>query len=116
VRIQYAAGSVAPETETFFIGVDASPGFTPAVVIVALAAASYRIWSGRTLLDCRLQSSEELEQHCPSCGLARNASGVHRGRHRTLDLVVVKLARRVPIGHPCALHGVRFGGLAQAPG
>jgi hypothetical protein len=76
VRIQYAAGSASPETETFFIGVDASPGFTPAVVIVALAAASYRIWSGRALLDCRLQSSEELEQHRPSRGLARDASGV----------------------------------------
>jgi hypothetical protein len=101
-----------PETETFFIGVDASPGFAPAVAIVALAAASCRILSGSTFLDCRLQSSEELEQHRPARGLARDASGVHRGRHRTLDFVVVKLARRVPIGHPCALHGVRFGGLA----
>ena len=100
------------EIETFFIGVDASAGFTPAVVMVALAAASHRILSGSTLLDCRLQSSEELEQHRPSCGLARNAGGVHRGRHRTLDLVVVKLTRGVPVCHPRTLHGMRFGRLA----
>ncbi len=100
------------EIQTFFIGVDASPDFTRAVVIVALAAASHRILSGSTLLDCRLQSGEELEQHRPSCGLARNASGVHRGRHRTLNFVVVKLTRGVPICHPRALHGMRFGRLA----
>jgi hypothetical protein len=100
------------EIETFFVGVDASPGFTPAVVMVALAAAGHRILSGSTLLDCRLQSSEELEQHRPPRGLARDASGVHRGRHRTLDLVVVKLARGVPVCHPRALHGMRFGRLA----
>jgi hypothetical protein len=41
-----------PEIETFFIGVDASPGFTPAVVMVALAAASHRILSGSTLPGC----------------------------------------------------------------
>jgi len=75
-----------PETETFFISVDASPGFTPAVVMVALATARHRILPGSTLLDFRLQSGEELEQHRPSRGLARDASGVHRGRHRTLDL------------------------------
>ncbi len=101
-----------PEIETFFIGVGASPDLTPAVVMVALAAASHRILSGSALLDCRLQSSEELEQHRPSRGLARDASGVHRGRHRTLDLVVVKLARGVPVCHPRPLHGLRFGRLA----
>src|SRR5216684_5256306 len=83
-----------------------------AIVIVALAAASPRKLPGSTLLDCRLQSSEELEQHRPSRGLARDASGVHRGRHRTLDLVVVKLTRGVPVCHPRALHGMRFGRLA----
>jgi hypothetical protein len=80
--------------------------------MVALATASHRILPGSTLLDCRLQSGEEFEQHRPSRGLARDASGVHRDRHRTLDLVVVKLARGVPVCHPRALHGMRFGRLA----
>jgi hypothetical protein len=112
VLMEYAVGSASPEIETFFAGgVDASSSFAPAVVI-ALAAAGYRMLSGSTLLDRGLQSGEELEQQRPSCGLARHASGVHRGRHRTLDFVVVKLARRVPIGHPRALHGLRLGRLA----
>src|SRR3984893_1576611 len=86
--------------------------FYAAVVIVALAAASHRMLSGSTSPDYRLQSGEELEQQRPSRGLARDASGVHRGRHRTLDLVVVKLTRAVPVCHPRTLHGMRFGRLA----
>ena len=49
-----------PEIETFFIGVDASPGFAPAVVIVAVAAASHRIPSGSALFGCAYNPVKNL--------------------------------------------------------
>src|SRR5205823_2562924 len=55
-----------------------------------------------------LHPAEKLQQHCPPRGFARIARRAHRNGHRALNLVPIKIARRLAVTDPGVLHGTKL--------